>query len=74
MDLHTATEQAYKKGYAKGFEDGKRQAGKCERWIIHRSGTGKNLRVWAECPVCRVTGSPQWKCCPVCETKMDLEV
>ena len=26
MDIHTATEVAYKNGYAKGFEDGKAEA------------------------------------------------
>jgi hypothetical protein len=26
MDMHTATEESYNNGYAKGFEDGKREA------------------------------------------------
>lgn len=26
--------------------------------------------IWAECSECRVCGSPQWKVCPVCETRM----
>lgn len=27
--------------------------------------------IWDECSECRVCGSPQWKVCPVCGTKMD---
>lgn len=30
-------------------------------------------RVW-DCSECKTIGSPQWKRCPVCEAKMDLEV
>lgn len=41
--------------------------GKKGHWITH--GTGKDA--WAECSECHVCGSPQWKICPVCETKMD---
>ena len=29
-------------------------------------------RVW-ECSECATLGSPQWKRCPVCEAKMNLE-
>lgn len=29
-------------------------------------------RVW-DCSECATLGSPQWKRCPVCEAKMDLE-
>lgn len=76
MDQYTATEQAYKKGYAKGYEDGVREAMKNPvkngHWIVHKSGSGRNMRVWAECSVCRVVGSSQWKRCPVCETKMEF--
>lgn len=32
-------------------------------WIIHSD--------WAECSECHVCGSPQWKVCPVCETRME---
>lgn len=42
------------------------------RWITHSSGHGSNATNWAECSECRVCGSPQWKVCPVCETKMDV--
>lgn len=41
------------------------------RWIIHSSGGGEHATNWAECSECRVCGSPQWKVCPVCETKME---
>lgn len=47
--------------------------GKRGRWIIHSSGRGSQTTNWAECSECRVCGSPSWKVCPVCETKMDLE-
>jgi uncharacterized paraquat-inducible protein A len=40
-------------------------------WIIRSSGKGANATNWAECSYCHVCGSPQWKVCPVCETKMD---
>ena len=43
------------------------------RWLIRSTGKGANATNWAECSECRVCGSPQWKVCPVCETKMDLE-
>ncbi len=43
------------------------------RWIIHSSGRGEYANNWAECSECHVCGSPQWKVCPVCEAKMDLE-
>lgn len=42
-------------------------------WIIRSSGSGDYATNWAECSECHVCGSPQWKVCPVCETKMDLE-
>lgn len=40
-------------------------------WIIRSSGKGRNATNWAECSVCHVCGSPQWKVCPVCETRME---
>lgn len=74
MNVFDQTEQAYKNGYAKGYEDGRRDAAKNPvkrgHWIVHTIGKGQNMRVWAECSVCRVTGSSQWKRCPVCEAKM----
>lgn len=42
-------------------------------WIIHSSGRGSEVTNWAECSECHVCGSPQWKRCPVCETKMEVE-
>ena len=72
MDQFTATEQAYRNGYAKGFEDGKRDSEKRGRWIIHSIGSGENATNFAECSYCHVCGSPQWKVCPVCETKMEV--
>lgn len=75
MTVHEMTEQAYKNGYAKGFADGQKAAEpKFGRWIVHSSGRGLQIRNWAECSECHVSGSPEWKRCPVCEAKMHLEV
>lgn len=69
MDRYTATEEAYKhgyeKGYAKGFEDGKCESAKRGHWITdERTGI-------CYCSECLVSGSPQWKRCPLCEAKME---
>ena len=41
-------------------------------WVIHSSGKRSDTTNWAECSECHVCGSPQWKVCPVCETKMEV--
>lgn len=51
--------------------DGKRDSDKRGHWITHSSGSGAYANNWAECSECHICGSPQWKVCPVCETKMD---
>ncbi len=71
MQFNYVMEEEYKKGYAKGYEDGKRDSARHGHWIIHSSGHGANATNWAECSVCLTCGSPHWKVCPVCETKMD---
>ena len=45
------------------------------RWILDTRyriscSNGKHYTP-ATCSVCQTEGSPQWKCCPVCEAKMD---
>lgn len=35
-------------------------------WIMH----GRRKNRWCECSECHAVGSPQWKSCPVCDTKM----
>lgn len=66
MDIHTAMEESYKNGYKKGYEDGSKTR-KRGIWVAHtKYGVG-----WYECSECHICGSPQWKCCPVCETKME---
>ena len=70
-DQYNIAEMSYQNGYAKGFEDGKNESAKRGHWIIHSNGSGKHATNWAECSECRVCGSPQWKVCPVCETKME---
>lgn len=49
------------------------QPQKTGHWIIHSSGTGSNATIWAECSECLTCGSPLWKVCPVCETRMVKE-
>ena len=39
------------------------------RWIVRNKG----MNNWVDCSECGTIGSTHWKCCPVCETKMDLE-
>lgn len=70
---YNIAEMSYNNGYEKGFADGKNESVKRGRWIIHHAVGGRKSRVnsWAECSECRVCGSPQWKVCPVCETKME---
>lgn len=50
------------------------EAVKRGHWIIRTSGIGRYATNWAECSECHIAGSPQWKRCPVCEAKMELEV
>jgi len=40
---------------------------KTGRWIIRITSDD----ILAECSECRVCGNPNWKVCPVCETKME---
>lgn len=47
--------------------------GRKGHWIIHSSGKGDYANNWAECSECRVCGSPQWKRCPVCEARMEVD-
>ena len=65
MDIHAATEQAYKRGY----EAGKWDAVKHGHWIVEQI-KNSNYR-YCVCSECLTMGSITWKCCPVCETKMD---
>lgn len=69
MDIYTAMEECYKSGYRNGIEDGKKETEKRLKWVT-KTAHGVS---WTECPVCMVCGSPQWKCCPVCETKMEVD-
>jgi rubrerythrin len=68
MDLHTVAEESYKNGYRKGFEDGSKISSRRGRWIKHGEG---QFAVF-ECSECRICGSPNWKVCPVCETRMEV--
>lgn len=66
MDIYIAMEESYKNGYVKGFEDGKKEIEanrKRGKWIVKKD--------ICFCPMCQTCGSPQWKVCPVCETKME---
>ena len=67
----------YTRGYEKGILDaqkivcGQPTVDAVEvvhgRWIAHNKGQNN----WVECSECNTVGSPFWKCCPVCEAKMD---
>ena len=73
MKTYDATEQAYKNGYAKGYEDGKRDAVKHGRWIRVPSSdmmTGKAYKC-SECNKMRY-GSFMPNYCQNCGAKMDL--
>lgn len=67
MNELEAGEQAYKNGFSDGFEAGRRSVSdgaKHGHWIRK---SGKTF-----CSECMVSGSPEWKVCPVCEAKMYL--
>lgn len=65
-DQHNISEMSYKNGYEKGYADGKNDYRKTGYWV-KRTHSGVS---WYECSECKVCGSPQWKACPVCDTKM----
>ena len=71
MDQHTMVEQAYKNGYAKGFEAGKKAAVVHGRWVDN----GIPDSMLSGCSVCGFTcGAYSFNYCPNCGAKMDLEV
>lgn len=70
MNWYDAMEEAYKKGYDKGLKDAQKDV-RHGHWLIRSSGKGDHANNWAECSYCHVVGSPGWKVCPVCETRME---
>ena len=60
MNEHDMTEQAYKNGYDKGYEDGKRDAVKHGRWeegcwcsVCHKFSMNAYIKEYANyCPNC----------------------
>ena len=44
MDMYTATEEAYKNGYAKGYEDGKKDYEKLEKKVKELEKSNRNWR------------------------------
>ena len=69
MDKYTATEQAYKNGYEKGYKAAKAEE-KHGHWIIKQIKNSKYR--YCFCSECLTTGTVTWKRCPVCEAKMDV--
>ena len=83
MDIHTATEEAYKKGY----EDGKRDAYEIEkapaidvapvvrgRWLNNLDENGFLCNVWRKCSACGgLNYSKKPPYCPNCGARMDGE-
>lgn len=66
MDIYIAMEESYKNGYQKGFADAKK-----EMEQMQRKGLWLRKKDICFCPSCLTCGSPAWKVCPVCETKME---
>lgn len=76
MDQHTMVEEAYKNGYAKGLEEGRKTAVVHGRWEQHPNHSG-----FDRCSICHncivandwVDGI-KWKFCPECGAMMRKEV
>jgi len=65
MDLHTATEEAYKKGY----EDGRRDAVIHATWERYKQPSGTHA---IRCSHCKERNGRRASYCPNCGAKMDL--
>ena len=70
MDVYTATEEAYKKGYARGFEDGEKEAIKHMCFEEHLD-SGHNVvgAKWIKCTTCKMFYYSGHNYCPNCGTK-----
>lgn len=73
MKLYEATEQAYRNGYTKGYEEGKRDAVKHGRWIDRPTAKGQ-----VYCSECATIEKPpdsnyKSKHCPWCGAIMDAK-
>ncbi len=68
MDKYTAQEQAYKNGYAAG----KRDAVAHGRWIWTVTGQ-EDYEQYYRCSECNEHSYIQFKYCPDCGARMDLE-
>lgn len=64
MNIHDATEQAYKNGYRQGKQD----AVKHGRWVFSKSG------LYWQCSECNVISLEHTNYCPECGAKMNGEV
>ena len=69
MNEHDIAEQAYKNGYDKGYEDGKRDAVKHGRWIETTSPLGLFKKV--RCNQCGCHKDFKQNYCPNCGARMD---
>lgn len=67
MNEHDMTEQAYKNGYDRGYEDGKRDALKHGRWRFRRNWD------FFVCSECSCESSNHSSYCPNCGARMDGE-
>lgn len=70
MDIHKATEQAYKNGYAKGYADGK--AEKVQgRWQERKFICMDNeIKLGYRCTRCMTTWDAETDYCPNCGAEM----
>lgn len=64
---HHGLEFALASAWEKAGHSGSAVEEKRGHWIINSRG----LNAWAECSECLTCGSPHWKVCPVCETRME---
>ena len=57
--------------YAKGYEDGKRDAERHGRWIYQEDDD--LFEAWVDCSVCHISTLGETPYCPNCGAKMDEE-
>ena len=74
-DKFTISEEAYKNGYDKGYEQGKKDAVIHAKWIIPTKLEGRMFRI-PHCSACQGVPcgvSDDTKFCAICGARMDLE-
>ncbi len=77
MNIHDATETAYKNGYKAGYEKGLADSCKHGNWVsltVHDMREANKIRLWF-CSLCEYCGGNEEKrltnFCPYCGARMD---